>query len=101
MIEVISEAAVQVYRARFRQQISQALRAFFRKESAWSGLTEKDIAARLELSEITITKRLSGDMNLSLTDISDLARAMGGRAELHIVRPMKEATPESAAPDED
>ena len=101
MTELISEEAVQVYRARFRQQISQALREFFNKESYWCGLTEKDIAARLELSEITITKRLSGNMNLSLTDISDLARAMGGRAELHIVKPVKETAPESAAPDED
>ena len=90
MIEVISEEAVQVYRARFRQQIRQALRVFFNKESAWRGLTEKEMAVRLGIHEVSIRNKLNGETDLSLTDISDLARAMGGRAELYIVRPMKE-----------
>ena len=90
MTEIISEEGLQVYRARLQQQISQALRVFFNKESAWRGLTEKEMAVRLGVHEVFVRNKLNGETDLWLGDISDLARAMGGRAELHIVKPVKE-----------
>jgi len=73
------------------------LQVAFRTEHKRSGLTQKDIAQKLGKHEATVSRCLSGQQNMTLRTLHNLARAMDCRMEIKFsplagVQPTNRAT---------
>lgn len=77
----------------FTHRLLGGLQAAFRR----SGLSQKDIAKRLDKSPAVISRCLSGQQNMTIRTMHDLARAMDHRLEVHL-QPLSELRPTNWAP---
>ena len=69
------------YRKRHKNRVFAALASFFAEEAERTGVSKKDIAARLGRDPASITRWLSNPSNLTLDTISDLLLALDAEAE--------------------
>lgn len=69
------------FRKRLKNRIFSRLSAFFAEEAERTGITKRDLAARLNRNPSQITRWLSGPSNLTLDTLSDLLLAMDAEAE--------------------
>lgn len=69
-------------RARFLGDIFAALNRAFQEEAEQSGLTKAEIAKRLGVHRSVITRRLSGQGNMTFETLHDMAWAMGRRVTI-------------------
>lgn len=76
---------VSYYRQRYKNRIFSEIVTFFARESERTGLTKRDLAARLQRDPGLITRWLSAPSNLTLETISDLLLAMGAEMDSRIV----------------
>jgi transcriptional regulator with XRE-family HTH domain len=88
-LEPLREGDKAMFRARLRNALFDELRSLFRRRKKEEGIKQKDIAARLDVDPGTVSRRLKGEENVSLDWVSDIARAMDARVEVHI-RPLAE-----------
>lgn len=80
----LSEEAKATYRTRLRFSLFRKLRALYRqRKQAW-GLTQRDLAARLNTDPAVISRRLKGEENVTLDWVCDFARAMDARVDVKI-----------------
>src|SRR5690348_4622204 len=91
--ERISRRDRAYYRQRQRNRVFSALAKFFSEEAERTGITKKELAAKLEKDPSQITRLLSGPMNLELDTISDYLLAMGAEMDHSIVRFSDRAKP--------
>ena len=68
---------LKVYRARLVLDVHRQILLAFQRRERESRLTRTEFANRLGVHKSVISRRLSGNSNLSLAIISDMARAMG------------------------
>lgn len=74
----------QAYRLRLKSKLFRDIRGLFHRLNKEKGLTQKEIARRLEIDEALVSKRLRGDANLTLNTLCDLARAMDARVDVKV-----------------
>jgi transcriptional regulator with XRE-family HTH domain len=79
-----SEEELLAYRLRLKSGLFRQLRALFRRRKAEEGLTQKELARRLNTDEALISKRLRGETNLTVDTLCDLARGMGARIDFKV-----------------
>jgi len=73
-------------RAHFLGDIFAALNRAFQEEVEQSGLTKAEIANRLGVHRSVITRRLSGEGNMTFETLHDMAWAMGRRVTIDLPR---------------
>ncbi|WP_041257705.1 helix-turn-helix domain-containing protein [Fibrella aestuarina] len=56
-----------------KQVVAEALREALKD----SGLTQKEVGSKLNVGEPTVSKYLSGNQNLTLETIDEIAKALG------------------------
>ena len=78
----ILDEELEVFRAALKRKLHSQIYRIFLKLKKTTGLTQKDIAERLNIDQALVSKRLRGDANITLDTISDLARAMEATIEL-------------------
>lgn len=70
--------------ARFIRSVHREIQAAFAKASDATGLTQQELANRLEVNRATVNKRLLGQENLTLRTIADLAWALDREPEFRL-----------------
>ena len=73
-------------RARFLGDSFAARNRAFQEEAEQSGLTKAEIAKRLGVHRSVITRRLSGQGNMTFETLHDMAWVMGRRVTIHLPR---------------
>ena len=72
------------HRACLRLDLFKALRSLYRKRKLERGLTQKELAARLNTDPAVVSRRLKGEDNVTLDWVCDFARALDARVDVSI-----------------
>ena len=83
-VDQIPKRELFAYRAELKGELFRALRAMFRRLHEEEGLTQAEIARRLNADPGLISRRMRGQQNMRLETLSDLARAMNCRVDVKL-----------------
>lgn len=79
----------QAQQVRVISDVRHGLLDAFDEEHVAGGLTQQMLAERLGVNKSVVSKRLGGEVNLTLRSIADLAWAMGREIKFVISKPAK------------
>ena len=91
-ISPLTEEEKVIYRARLKHSMFRELRSLYIRLNKENGLTYKDVADRLMIDEELVSKRLSGNVSMTLNNMCDMARAMGARLDVSVLYPISTTT---------
>src|SRR5262249_52313119 len=82
-IKPISKRELLAYRADIKGSIFRQIRFVFSRLKE-KGFTQKDWAARIDMDEGQLSRRIRGDYDLQLETFSDLARGLDCRIDVRL-----------------
>lgn len=64
------------------ENIKQAVAEAMREALKESGLTQKEVGSKLKVGEPTVSKYLSGNQNLTIETLGEIANALGFKVKV-------------------
>jgi transcriptional regulator with XRE-family HTH domain len=93
MVNPISKRELLAYQADVKGSIFRQIRQRYARLKA-GGFTQKEYAARIDMDEGQLSRRLRGDFDLKLETLSDLARGLECRIDVKL-QPLAEVAVEA------